>query len=117
MNLLAAYGRIQEQCASLLILLTADDPDPEEVETQLRALATLQDALQHTPAAADESSASLLTTASETLRLTTAISEAASECHERLRDAHARSERSQHALSAYRDDTTVSPSHFIDQQR
>ena len=116
MSQLAAYARIQEQCASILILLTADDPDPHEIEDHLTTLATLQEALQQTPPTADESRESLLSAASETLRLTTAIRDAATDCHERLRTAQARSERTQQALSAYRDDTPA-PSHFIDQQR
>lgn len=116
MSLLAAYGRIQEQCATVLILLTSDDPDPHEIESHLSTLATLQEALQQTPPTADESIASLLLAATETQRLTTAIRDAANDCHERLRAAQARSERTQQALSAYRDDTPA-PSHFIDQQR
>lgn len=117
MSQLTAYAGIQEQCANVLILLTADDPDPQEIESHLSTLATLQEALQQTPPSANESRESLLQAAKETLRLTTAIRDAANDCHERLRAAQARSERTQQALSAYRDDTTVSPSHFIDQQR
>ena len=117
MSQLAAYAGIQEQCANVLILLTADDPDPQEIESHLNTLATLQEALQQTPPSANESRESLLQAATETLRLTTAIRDAANDCHERLRATQARSERTQQALSAYRDDTTVSPSHFIDQQR
>ena len=117
MSLLAAYTRIQEQGAGLLLLLTADDPDPVEVETHLSALATLQEALQQTAPHANEPRDLLLQAATDTLRLTAAIRDAATECHERLRSAQARSERTQQALSAYRDDTTAGPSFFIDQQR
>lgn len=116
MSLVAAYGRIQEHCASVLFLLTSDDPDPEEIESLLSTLTTLQEALQQTPPTANDSVESLLQAAKETQRLTTAIRDAANDCHERLRAAQARSERTQQALSAYRDDTPA-PSHFIDQQR
>ena len=117
MSVLTAYARIQEQCASVLILLTADDPDPQEIESQWISLGELQEALQQAARIADESNESLIQAATETLRLTTAIREAANDCHVRLAAAQARSERTQHALSAYRDDTIVSPIHFIDQQR
>ena len=116
MSLLAAYGRIQEHCASVLFLLTSDDPDPDEIESHLSTLTTLQEALQQTSPTASDSTESLLQAAKETQRLTTAIRDAANDCHERLRATQARSERTQQALSAYRDDTPA-PSHFIDQQR
>lgn len=117
MSLLAAYAEIQQQCASLLILLATDDPEPLDIETQLNALATLQNALTKISPAADEPREALLLAATETLRLTSAIGDAAAECHERLRLTHARSERAQQALSAYRDGTDSGTAHFVDQQR
>ncbi len=118
MSLLAAYHVLHEHCASLLILLAGDDPEPSEIENQLAILASLQSAIAaEPPPATDEERLQILQIANDCLRLTPAVSAAAAECRDRLHAAHLREERAQQGLNAYRSGPPGEPANFIDQQR
>ena len=118
MSLLSAYQVLHEHCASLLILLAGDDPEPSEIENQLAILASLQTAIAaEPPPTTDEERRQVLAIANECLRLTPAVSTAAAECRDRLHAAHMREERAKQGLNAYRDGPASGPANFIDQQR